>query len=122
MSMQRLQEEAKGFGTQQMQATVQARQVAAMQLVCGIDLSAAIETRGEEQASLIRRLERILERERLKGMRRHWSYDLNRHIALKQVLDRLRETQPNRPDLHEAQCRNRRTKQKRRPKAPCNVE
>ena len=31
-----------------------------------------------------------MERERLRGMRRHWSYDLNRHIALKQVLDKLR--------------------------------
>lgn len=122
MSMQRLQEEAKGFGTQQLRATAQARQVAAMQLVCGIDLSTAIETRGEAQTSLIRRMERILERERLKGMRRHWSYDLNRHIALKQVLDRLREKQPNRQDLQQVQCTSHRTKQKRRPKAPFNDE
>ena len=38
----------------------------------------------------IKRIERLLERERLRGGRRHWSYDLNRHIALKQALDRLR--------------------------------
>ena len=37
----------------------------------------------------IKRIERLLERERLRGGRRHWSYDLNRHIALKQALDRL---------------------------------
>ncbi|MBL8584883.1 MAG: cytoplasmic protein, partial [Rhizobiaceae bacterium] len=34
---------------------------------------------------LIARIDRALERERLKGLSRHWSYDLNRHIALKQA-------------------------------------
>ena len=42
-----------------------------------------------EQARIILSLERAIERERLRGMRRHWSYDLNRHIALKQALDSL---------------------------------
>jgi hypothetical protein len=32
-------------------------------------------------------------------MRRHWSYDLNRHIALKQALDLLRERQPGQKRL-----------------------
>jgi len=32
----------------------------------------------------------MIERERLRGVRKHWSYDLNRHISLKQALDRLR--------------------------------
>jgi hypothetical protein len=34
----------------------------------------------------------MIERERQRGIRKHWSYDLNRHIALKQALDKLRET------------------------------
>jgi len=33
---------------------------------------------------------RLIERERQKGVIGHWSYDLNRHIALKQALDRLK--------------------------------
>lgn len=86
----RLREEAKAFGSRQASVAAQARQLAAMQLVCGIDLSMALDAGGDFKAGLVRRIERIIERERLKGMRRHWSYDLNRHIALKQVLDQLR--------------------------------
>lgn len=33
--------------------------------------------------------ERQLTRERNKGLARHWSYNLNRHIALKAARDRL---------------------------------
>lgn len=91
--MQHLREEAKAFGVQKLGATMQASRLAAMQLVCGIDLSAALAAESELQARYIRRIERVIERERLKGMRRHWSYDLNRHIALKQALDLLRERQ-----------------------------
>ncbi|WP_346432525.1 MULTISPECIES: hypothetical protein [unclassified Roseitalea] len=35
-------------------------------------------------------VERHLARERNKGLARHWSYSLNRHIALKAARDRLR--------------------------------
>lgn len=65
------------------------RQMAAFRLATGIDLSTVLASKGEERANFIRRLGRIIERERLRGARRHWSYDLNRHIALKQVLDEL---------------------------------
>ena len=67
-----------------------ARQTAALRLACGIDLAAALGAGPDEKLRLAARLERAIERERLKGLRRHWSYDLNRHIALKQGLDRLR--------------------------------
>jgi hypothetical protein len=93
--MKRFHEEAKTFGALQSATIARARQVAAMQLACGIDLSAALEAGAEMKARLARRVERVIERERLKGMRRHWSYDLNRHIALKQVLDRLRGIEEN---------------------------
>lgn len=33
--------------------------------------------------ALLKRLERAIERERLRDINRHWSYDLNHHIALK---------------------------------------
>lgn len=87
----RLGEEAKAFGRRKSIAAAHASQLAAMQLTCGIDLSTALNADSESKHSLIRRIERVIERERLKGMRRHWSYDLNRHIALKQALDQLRK-------------------------------
>ena len=66
-----------------------ARQVAAFFLISGIDLADALASQGEERARTVARIARLVERERLKGVRRHWSYDLNRHISLKQALDRL---------------------------------
>jgi hypothetical protein len=42
-------------------------------------------------SKIIRRVERLIERERQKGLSRHWAYDLNRHIALKQALEQLRQ-------------------------------
>lgn len=66
-----------------------AMQRAALQIVAGIDLDKLMTSTGEEKMQLRGRLNRLIERERLKGLRGHWSYDLNRHIALKQALDRL---------------------------------
>ena len=67
-----------------------ARITHALQLSCGIDLAAAHTASASERARLGARLERLLKRERMRGLERHWSYDLNRHIALKQALDWLR--------------------------------
>jgi hypothetical protein len=64
-------------------------QRAALQLICGIDFDEAERAAPAKRAMLCRRVARCLEKERLKGARRHWSYDLNRHIALKQALDHL---------------------------------
>ena len=68
-----------------------AAQTAAFLILSGIDLAQALATTGAARAAALLTVERLLERERLKGSRRHWSYDLNRHIALKQARDRLRE-------------------------------
>jgi hypothetical protein len=68
------------------------RQLAAVQIACHVDMSKVLDADPIERSRVILRLERLLERERLRGARRHWSYDLNRHIALKQALDRLRST------------------------------
>jgi hypothetical protein len=68
----------------------QARQTAALFILCGIDLAQGLRSDGEERMRLVARLRRMIERERLKGVNRHWNYDLNRHIALKQALDRLK--------------------------------
>ncbi|HVW57179.1 MAG TPA: cytoplasmic protein [Rhizobiaceae bacterium] len=71
-------------------ASDEARQNAAFFLMSGLDLQEALCSGPEERRKILLRLERMIERERLKGSSRHWSYDLNRHIALKQVADRLR--------------------------------
>lgn len=70
--------------------SAEARQAAALQIACHIDLGEALSADRPTRERIILRLSRTLERERLRGARRHWSYDLNRHIALKQVLERLR--------------------------------
>lgn len=67
----------------------ESRQRAALQLLAGIDLDGMLGMADRERDRVAARLKRTLERERLRGLRRHWSYDLNRHIALKQALDRL---------------------------------
>ena len=97
--MRGLKKEALAFRQAQERQVAEARQSAAFFLVSGIDLSAALQTSGEERAAILLRLGRLIERERLKGARRHWSYDLNRHIALKQALERLKRD-PNRWKTH----------------------
>jgi hypothetical protein len=66
-----------------------ARQMAALQIVCGVDLAAALSSAPPERDRIISRLTRKLRRERQRGLARHWAYSLDRHIALKQALDRL---------------------------------
>lgn len=61
----------------------------ALQLAVGTDLRAALDAPIETRQNLVPRLHRALRREHLRGIVRHWSYDLNRHIALKQALDYL---------------------------------
>lgn len=88
--MNGLRDDILVFGLRKREARIQAGQRAALQLAAGIDLGEALAAPPSERGRLIAKLERLIERERLRGMRRHWSYDLNRHISLKQVLDRLR--------------------------------
>jgi hypothetical protein len=82
--------EIDAFLSAREQVRSEALQNAALFLLCGIDLEDAFRSTPEQRHRIILRLERMIERERLKGRSRHWSYDLNRHIALKQALDRLK--------------------------------
>ncbi|MFQ0814917.1 cytoplasmic protein [Brucella anthropi] len=77
------------FFVRQKQNQLTAMQRLALQLIAGIDLDAVLKAPREEKERTKRRLTRLIERERLKGMCGHWSYDLNRHIALKQAFDRI---------------------------------
>ena len=67
----------------------EARQRVAFQIACGIDIADALSATGARRAQLLGKLDRAIERERIKGLCRHWGYDLNRHIALKQFRDQL---------------------------------
>lgn len=88
--MHGLKAEALAFQSNRLAETAEARQRAALRLCCSIDLEELERADPESRTSLIGKIERALRREHLKGARMHWSYDLNRHIALKQVLDRFR--------------------------------
>ena len=88
--MERLTREIDDYRRKKENITAEARQRAALFLTCGIDLPDMLSTSAAERDRITARLRRLIERERIKGATRHWSYDLNRHIALKQTLDRLR--------------------------------
>lgn len=95
--MRDLSREIAAFRHEKLAELTDARQRAALQLCCGIELNDAIGCSSELTIALLKRLERAIERERLRGVNRHWSYDLNRHIALKQVRDRLKGVFPGEP-------------------------
>ena len=96
-----------------------ARQIAALQIACHFDLGEVLQAEPGVRARIVLKLERMIERERQRGMRKHWSYDLNRHIALKQALDSLR---PAGNEVAPTKCMaeriSRSIKRKRRPQAP----
>lgn len=106
--MDALRDDVAAFVAGRHEEAALAGQRVALQLLCGIDLAAACAAPPDVRQRLARRLERAIERERLRGGRRDWSYDLDRHIALKAVLDRLLPA-AGRPE---------RTKGGRRPKTP----
>jgi len=93
--MDGLRHEITAFLKHKAAAAAQARQLAALQIACHFDLGEALCADAATRAKIVLKLERMIERERLRGTRKHWSYDLNRHIALKQALDRLRPGERN---------------------------
>jgi len=84
--------EIREFVETRERATHEAAQTAALQIVCGLDLVAVLAASRDDREKALARVSRMVKRERHRGATRHWSYDLNRHIALKQVCDRLRAT------------------------------
>jgi hypothetical protein len=85
-----IREEAHQFRLRKNDETYRAGETAALFVLGRIDRETALSASGEDAKRVRVKLERLIERERLRGMRRHWSYDLNRHIALKQALDRIK--------------------------------
>ncbi|MEQ1942240.1 hypothetical protein ABMA32_07435 [Mesorhizobium sp. VNQ89] len=87
--MHRLREEIAAFIAAKDTRAADARQLAAVQIACHIDLSGVLEADAATRARMVLHLKRKIERERLRGASGHWSYDINRHIALKQALETL---------------------------------
>lgn len=84
-----LRQDSRNFIAERARRQGQAMQRVALQIIAGIDIDDLARAAPEEKRRAALRLTRLIERERLKGAARHWSYDLNRHIALKQALDRI---------------------------------
>ncbi|MGY6708739.1 MAG: cytoplasmic protein [Rhizobiaceae bacterium] len=85
-----LRREAEAHGLRREARERHAARLVAFRLATGLDLEAALAASGTELRRAIVRVERLLERERQRGWARHWSYDLNRHIALSEALGELR--------------------------------
>jgi hypothetical protein len=117
-----LQQEIAVILENKQSGALEARQMATLQIACHFDLAEALQAGPAARARIVLRLERMIERERQRGVRKHWSYDLNRHIALKQALDRLRPAKPGVGCSDGAAERIRRAaKPKRRPRAPLQI-
>ncbi|GAA0591667.1 cytoplasmic protein [Paenochrobactrum glaciei] len=85
-----LKQSIVAFQAEKQRLSLHASQRTALQILANIDMDKIILAALTEQESAVKKLRRLIERERLKGTAGHWSYDLNRHIALKQALDRLK--------------------------------
>ena len=96
--MSSIRGEIAEFKDNKRQQAAHARQMAALQIVCGIDLEEALGSAPQERERIIGRLMRKLRRERQRGLARHWTYDLDRHIALKHALDRLLAPRPEKDE------------------------
>lgn len=119
--MSELQREISTFLGAKDARLVEARQMAALQIACHLDLRDALSADSPTRARIILRLDRMIERERLRGARNHWSYDLNRHIALKQVVDRLRALDGDRKTSNRSTA-NAKRRPRRRSTSPDNVK
>ena len=85
--MKPLLEEILTFRRRKTEESREAQSRAALRLSCGIDLPELGDTPRSDLSDILCRVARAIQRERLKGLQKHWSYDLNRHIALKQARD-----------------------------------
>lgn len=87
--MNQMSEEIHAFLSERSAEREMAAQTVALRLMCGIDLDALLTANRAAQERALRVVRRMVGRERLRGLSGHWSYDLNRHIALSQAATRL---------------------------------
>lgn len=90
--MDLMRREIAAFRHRKIGETLQARQRVALRLSCGLDLPENIDADRETTKATLARIHRAIQRERMKALRQHWSYDLDRHIALKLAYDDIRRS------------------------------
>ena len=90
--MESLQQDIAAFLARKDAEIAEAGQRVALRLSCGLDLPDFARADRHELTQSLARIRRAIQRERMKAARAHWSYDLNRHIALKQAHDALRQS------------------------------
>jgi hypothetical protein len=93
-----LQSEARVFVAEREMRRRKAMQRVALLCNCGIEIDRLQLADPAARLMLVKRLKRLIERERIRGSNRHWSYDLNRHIALKQALDAIEAASTSRTE------------------------
>lgn len=81
-----MENERDAFQSRKKHRQSQALQRAAFQLRCGLDLDAVLKGSEEKRQAARQKIRRLLQRERLKGRRGNYGYDINWQIALRQVL------------------------------------
>lgn len=87
-----LEKDRESFVLKRKQVDIKVRRQAFSMALLDVDFTRPEALAGEDRQKLLLRLDRLIERERLKGASGNWSYDLNRHIALKQLRDGLAKT------------------------------
>ncbi len=95
-----LQNDRQIFIEKRKEDALHAAQSFALQMSCGIDLLQISAATTKTKAIIATKLNRLIKRERLKGLNKHWSYDINRHIALKQVQRRILNMIASDEDAH----------------------
>ncbi|MBC2884714.1 cytoplasmic protein [Ochrobactrum sp. CM-21-5] len=100
MNTSSLESARTAFLAARTQDRLNAMQRIALRMIAGMDMDELMIASDAEKQRASCRLERLIERERLKGVSGHWSYDLNRHIALKQSLDMLTRSTRGRTQTH----------------------
>ena len=90
--MDLMRQEIAAFRHRKTAETLQARQRVALRLSCGLDLPENIDVDPDTTKATLARIQRAMQRERMKALRQHWSYDLDRHIALKLAYDDMRRS------------------------------
>ncbi len=87
--MHAFQQEIAAFAERKAAELSEARRRVALRLSCGIDLPNPSLTDRAATMEALSKARRAMKRERMKALHRHWSYDLNRHIALKEACDEM---------------------------------
>lgn len=89
-----LKQETRRFRLEKEIRHKEAHQRAALQLVAGMDLDAVLTTSGAQREIIVLRLKWLMKRDRIKSLTHRETYNLARHIALKQIVDRLTNEPP----------------------------